>query len=140
MIREVPQGETLLAAPVLLHLRPDFETAEALAEAADAMRSGGYRIAASFEGDAVAAAAGFRVMTNLVSGRHLYVDDLVTGPDHRRRGHAAALLDWCGREAERLGCASLQLDSGVGPERRDAHALYFREGMGIRSYHFTREL
>ena len=140
MIREVPQGETLLAAPVLLHLRPQFASAEALAPAADAMRAEGYRIAASFSGQEVAAVAGFRVMTNLVSGLHLYVDDLVTAPEHRQQGHAAALLRWCAEEAARLRCASLQLDSGVGPERRDAHTLYFREGMGIRSYHFIREL
>ncbi len=106
--------------------------------AADAQRADGYRIAAAFDGEAVAAVAGFRVMTNLISGLHLYVDDLVTAPEHRQRGHARALLGWCAEEAARLGCASLQLDSGVGPDRRDAHTLYFAVGMRIRSYHFTQ--
>ncbi len=101
-------------------------------------RSAGYRIAAAFAGDAVAAVAGFRVTTNLVSGLHLYVDDLVTAPEHRQRGHARALLTWCAEEAARCGCGTLELDSGVGPDRRDAHTLYFSVGMGIRSYHFTR--
>lgn len=140
MIRELEAGETALAAPVLLVLRPHFETAQALVAAADAQRADGYRIAAAFDGDAVAAVAGFRVTTNLISGRHLYVDDLVTAPEHRQRGHARALLGWCAEEAARQGCGSLELDSGVGPDRRDAHTLYFAVGLGIRSYHFQRAL
>ena len=70
----------------------------------------------------------------------LYVDDLSTLPAARRRGHARALLDWCAEEAARLGCDALHLDSGVGPQRQDAHRLYFNAGMRISSHHFSREL
>ncbi len=38
--------------------------------------------------------AGFRVMHSLAWGHYLYVDDLSTLPEARRRGHARALLDW----------------------------------------------
>ena len=44
------------------------------------------------------------------------------------------------KEAERLGCASLELDSGVGPERADAHRLYMNCGLRISSHHFSRAL
>jgi hypothetical protein len=40
-------------------------------------------------------------------------------------------------EARRLQCDELHLDSGVGPERQDAHRLYFNAGMRIASYHFV---
>src|SRR6185503_14145737 len=37
----------------------------------------GYRVAALFEGDEPRAVAGYRFVTNLISGKHIYVDDLV---------------------------------------------------------------
>jgi GNAT superfamily N-acetyltransferase len=88
----------------------------------------------------VSAVAGFRVLETLAHGRLLYVDDLSTHPAARRRGHARALLEWCAREARRLGCAELQLDSGVGPDRLGAHRLYFNSGMRIGAHHFERAL
>jgi GNAT superfamily N-acetyltransferase len=84
--------------------------------------------------------AGFRVIRNLAWGDTLYVDDLSTHPDARRRGHAMALLEWCAAEARQLGCDELHLDSGVGPEREDAHRLYLNAGMRITSHHFARGL
>ena len=58
----------------------------------------------------------------------------------QRRGCAAALLGWLVTEAQRLGCGQLHLDSGMGPEREDAHRLYFNHGLRIVSYHFARGL
>jgi hypothetical protein len=49
-------------------------------------------------------------------------------------------MRWCLDEAARLGCDELHLDSGVGPEREDAHRLYFNAGLRITSYHFARRL
>ena len=48
------------------------------------------------------------------------------------------LLDWLAEEAKEHGCGQLHLDSGV--QRRDAHRFYFREGMGITSFHFAKEV
>jgi len=86
------------------------------------------------------AVAGFRVGHMLAWGRFLYVDDLSTLPQGRRRGYGRQLLDWLGEEAERLGCDQLHLDSGVGPDRIDAHRLYFNAGLAISSFHFVRRL
>jgi GNAT superfamily N-acetyltransferase len=82
--------------------------------------------------------AGFRITENLAWGPHLYVDDLSTRADRRGRGHAGALMRWLAREACRAGCGQLHLDSGVGPDREDAHRLYFNSGLRIASYHFAR--
>jgi GNAT superfamily N-acetyltransferase len=141
-IREIAAGETLRAARALLELRPHRAPAEALVTVADGQRAAGYRLVGSFEPgeEDAAAVAGFRVQENLAWGRHLYVDDLVTRADRRGRGHGGALMRWLAVEACRAGCEQLHLDSGVGPEREDAHRLYFNAGLRISSYHFQRAL
>ncbi len=76
----------------------------------------------------------------LSRGRYLYVDDLSTLPEARRRGYARLILDWLDEEATRLGCERLHLDSAVRPERIDAHRLYFNAGLAIEAYHFAKRL
>lgn len=141
-VRELASGESHLAAAALLELRPHLRTAEALTARIDALRAGGYRVVASFEPEErdAAAAAGFRVAENLHLGRHLYVDDLVTRAALRGRGHADAVMTWIEAEARAQGCTVLHLDSGVQAERAAAHRFYFRHGMRIASYHFSRVL
>jgi GNAT superfamily N-acetyltransferase len=142
-VRELGPGETSVAARTLLELRPALGSEEALVRQIDErQRPAGYRLAAAFDdpdGDA-AAVAGFRVNEFLAWGRHLYVDDLVTAAAHRGRGHADRLFGWLEEEAQRCGCAQLHLDSGVGEDRQDAHRFYFRHGLRIASFHFSREL
>ena len=141
-VREVQAGETRRVAHAMLELRPHLGSPDGVAARIDELRSGGYRVAASFEeGDEQAAAvAGFRVAASLAWGRHVYVDDLVTRAQQRGRGHADAVMAWVADEGRRLGCEQLHLDSGVGADRADAHRFYFRHGMRIVSYHFARGL
>jgi GNAT superfamily N-acetyltransferase len=139
---ELHVGESHRAALALLELRPRLESIDRMTSQIDAQRADGYRIVGSFEdGDEDAAAvAGFRIVHNLAWGRFAYVDDLVTRAALRGRGHADAVMAWVEREARRQGCGELHLDSGVGPDRADAHRFYFRHGMRISSYHFGRAL
>ena len=141
-IRELAAGETALAFEAMRALRTHLADADEFVRRVDEhQRPQGYRLVAAVEDDGtVGAVAGFRVYEMLAYGSVLYVDDLSTLPAARRRGHARALLEWCAGEATRLGCATLQLDSNVGPERLDAHRLYFNSGMRIGSYHFVRRL
>jgi len=141
-VRELSAGESHLAAGALLELRPHVGTPQELAERVDQQRSDGYRVVGSFEpGEPeAAAAAGFRVKENLPWGRFLYVDDLVTRAARHGRGHAGALMTWLWEEAQRQGCEQLHLDSGVIPERADAHRLYFRRRMRISAHHFSADV
>ena len=66
------------------------------------------------------------------------MNDLVTHPDHRGKGHADALFVWLDAEAKRNGCGEFHLDSGVGDNREVAHRFYFNHGLRIASYHFAR--
>jgi len=140
-IRELPAADTRLAYEAMLELRPNIGAeSEFVARVNDVQRPAGYRLVASFdEGEAAAAgAAGFHIRDMLAWGHYLYVEDLVTRESARRAGHATRLLDWLSTEAERNGCDSFQLDSGV--HRHDAHRLYLHWGLAITGHHFGRVL
>jgi GNAT superfamily N-acetyltransferase len=140
-IRELPAGETGLAWEAMRALRPHLTDRAAFVARVDGVqRPEGYRLVASFAPDAeqARAAAGFRIGHNLAWGRFLYVDDLSTLPEARRQGHAGRLLAWLAEEAGRQGCDSVELDSGVGADRQDAHRRYLNAGMRISSHHFSK--
>jgi GNAT superfamily N-acetyltransferase len=142
-IRELPAGETHLVHEAMRTLRAAHGSEQEFVKHVDGvLRPAGYRLVGAFIPDRAQAlaVAGFRTADSLAWGHYLYVDDLSTVPDARRRGHAGALLDWLGEEGRRLGCGQLHLDSGTGPERFDAHRLYQNHGLAIYSHHFARGL
>ena len=120
--------------PVMVQLRPQAARDEFVAQVRR-QEATGYRLACLVADGAVCAVAGFRIDEMFHRGRHLYIDDLVTDEAGRSRGYGGALFDWCVALAEREGCASLHLDSGV--QRFDAHRFYLRKGMRISSHHFA---
>jgi GNAT superfamily N-acetyltransferase len=139
-LREILPPDTALAYPAMKALRPHFADEASFVERVDEVqRAEGYRLVGVFEeAPHAVAAAGFRVGHMLAWGRFLYIDDLSTLPEARRRGYGMQLLEWLGEEAERLGCDQLHLDSGFGPDRTDAHRLYFNSGLAITAFHFAR--
>jgi GNAT superfamily N-acetyltransferase len=141
-IREVPEGETQRVAPALLELRVDAGPLERLIERVDAQRAAGYRVVGAFEeGDEDAQAViGFKVTENLVWGRYLYIEDVVTRPSGRGKGHAPALMSWVLDQGRAAGCASVHLNSGTGADRRGAHRFYFNSGLRIAAHHFAMDL
>jgi GNAT superfamily N-acetyltransferase len=122
---------------VMRQLRTHLHEDEYLEKIKRLQRSG-YRIAAATEVGEVRCVAGFRIVEFLAYGKFLYVDDLVTAEDARSAGHGERVLDWLAGVAREEGCGSLQLDSGV--QRHEAHRFYFRKGMSISSYHFSKSL
>jgi GNAT superfamily N-acetyltransferase len=142
-LREILPPDTGLAHPAIAALRPAYaDEGQFVARVDDVQRAEGYRLVGIFEESVphAVAVAGFRVGHMLAWGRFLYVDDLSTLSEARRRGYGGRLLDWLTEEAQRLGCDQLHLDSGVGPDRIDAHRLYFNTGLAITSYHFAQRL
>lgn len=131
------EGDIERCYPVMSQLRPHVPERDFVARVRRQM-TGGYEMALLDDDGGVRAVAGFRVFENLVRGRHMYVDDLVTESRQRSAGHGRALLDWLVDLAKARGCAALELDSGV--QRFDAHRFYFRQRMSIVSYHFTLPL
>src|SRR5687768_4629060 len=105
-------------------LRPHLDAAE-FERLVATTQPQGYRLVAVFDGDECRACAGYRLMTNLVSGHHMYVDDLVTAERWRSHGYGRLLNKYLLELARNEGCTSVQLDSAT--HRRKAHRFYFRE-------------
>jgi GNAT superfamily N-acetyltransferase len=136
-VREALSDEDVAGChSVMFQLRPHVP-GEGFVERVREMERTGYRLAFIADGGAVRAVAGYRYLDQLVRGKVLYVDDLVTDADSRSHGYGDTLLEWLFDRACASGCTALELDSGV--HRKDAHRFYFRKRMTISAYHFVRE-
>lgn len=120
--------------PVMRQLRPHLDETTYV-DRVKRQQAEGYHLAVLEQGTVVHAVAGFRLLDQLVRGRVLYVDDLVTDEVARSRGFGDALFDWLVVRARSLGCTALELDSGV--QRHGAHRFYLRKRMDITGYHFV---
>lgn len=125
------------AFPVMHQLRPHLDAAS-FAGLVRRQQASGYELAILEDDGRVQAVAGFRTLEQLVRGKVLYVDDLVTDAGARSRGYGDALFDWLVTRARAAGCAALELDSGV--QRHGAHRFYLRKRMDITAYHFVLPL
>lgn len=123
--------------PLMHQLRPKL-TAQEFVERVEQQRREGYRLAFLEHECAIAALAGFRVMSVLWSGRTLYVDDLVTDEAMRSRGFGEQMIAWLVSFARAENCETFSLDSGT--QRQQAHAFYFRQGLRITDFHFQMQL
>jgi len=100
--------------------------------------AGGGRLLIAANGDRVCGVAVWRMFENTFVGRQLYVDDLVTDAEQRSHGIGNALLARCEDIARDLDCLALVLDSGV--QRSQAHKFYFREGLVVSAFNFSKSL
>lgn len=133
----ISDSEVLSTFLVMSQLRTHLNEEKYL-ERIKGMREHGYRLAAVVENGEIRCVAGFRIQDYLFRGKHLYVDDLVTDENARSKGHGKLMLDWLADEARENGCERFHLDSGV--QRQEAHRFYFREGMSISAFHFSKGL
>lgn len=137
---QIAQDETAIADcfDAFHVLRPHLTAETFTTRAMRQMQQHGYIIAYIKEQDTVVTAAGYRITEFLAWGKTLYLDDLVTLPEHRNKGYAGIMLDWLMEEAKRHECDEFHLDSG--PQRHDAHRLYLSKKMNISAYHFSLSL
>lgn len=122
---------------VMSQLRPHINRADFLSLVRQ-MKSEGYRIAFFQEEGKVVAVAGYRILTNLHLGKHLYINDLVTSDDERSRGYGERLIKWLRTQARSARCGFVDLDSGT--HRVRAHKFYYEQGFAIASFHFSEGL
>jgi len=123
---------------VMRQLRPHLGDAARFVAQARRQATHGYRVLALWDGERAVACAGYRVSENLIRGRHLYVDDLVTDAAARSQGHGDRLFDALLAEARRQDCTCLVLDSGLA--NGAAHRFYFRRRLTMAAFHFTLPL
>jgi ribosomal protein S18 acetylase RimI-like enzyme len=130
-------GEADIAAcySLMRALRPHLSSEAEFIERWRRQSVEGYAIVALWRVQRPVALAGFRVQENLVHGRFLYVDDLVTDESERRHGHGARLLDHLKAEGRARGCRKLVLDTAI--ENILAHRFYYRQGLLALSLRFN---
>ena len=140
MTIHTPTTDAEIAATweVMRQLRPHVAREDYVPLVRGLMESDGYRLAALSDDGEVRAVAGYRYMNMLYCGRLLSLDDFVTDERVRSRGYGRRLMDWLKAQARAAGCSQLQLISHV--RREGAHRFYFREGLGIETFHFRAVL
>ena len=123
------------AEPVHLQLRPQLG-GRYLERMREVFASGAEMAVAVVDGT-VAGITVFRVIEKTHSGRELYCDDLVTDEAKRSTGVGHALMQYMERICRERRCDTFALDSGC--QRQQAHKFYFREGMTIPAFHFSKK-
>ena len=78
-----PTRDAAALFPLMRELRPHLASTAEFAARWQRQAAEGYRIAALWPEERPVALAGFRLQDNLMHGRHLYVDDLVTAEGER---------------------------------------------------------
>ena len=132
------EAEVAACFPVMLALRPHLSGPQELVERVGRQRAQGYRLLAAWRAAVPVGLAGYRVEDNLIHGRFVYVDDLVTAEAERRRGLGARLLDAVAEAGRGLGCRRLVLDTAL--DNVLAHRFYYRQGMLARGLRFGRAI
>ncbi|HYG42368.1 MAG TPA: GNAT family N-acetyltransferase [Bordetella sp.] len=138
-IRHADTQEDLRACfGVMQQLRPHLQTYEDFAQRVRRMSAERYRILSAWNGQASLAVAGYRLQENLIYGRFLYVDDLVTTVASRGRNLGARLLAELSGIAARQGCEKLVLDTGLANAL--AQRFYFRQGLVTGAIRFSKSI
>ncbi len=128
----------LLARAETVHrqLRPQLR-ADYVAQMQEIFAGGAEMVVVVMD-DAVVGVAVFRLLVRSFTGRDIYCDDLVSDESKRSTGIGHMLMAHMDSVGRQRGCSALTLDSGT--QRLQAHQFYFREGLTIPSFHFSKSL
>lgn len=132
------EAEVAACFPVMAQLRPHLADAAELTLRVARQRADGYRLLAAWRAGVTVALAGYRFTENLIHGRFVYVDDLVTTEEARGSGLGGRLLDAVADEARRQGIERLVLDTAL--DNVLAHRFYYRQGLLARALRFSRPI
>lgn len=138
-LRHAENDEEIAACfPVMVQLRPHLADAAELVARVGRQRAAGYRILAAWQDTVPVGLAGYRFEENLIRGRFVYVDDLVTAEASRRNRIGARLLDAVAAIGRDAGCAYLVLDTAL--DNVLGHRFYYRQGLLARALRFSRDI
>ena len=128
-------ADILACLPVMRELRAYIGDQDDFVAHVRQLQQNGYRLAAVWSGDRVVACAGYNIVENLIRGRYLHVEELVTKRSERSNGIGRCLLQALIQEARDLHCQALALECGL--RNSSAHRFYFREGLRISAFRFA---
>ncbi|MDW3682446.1 GNAT family N-acetyltransferase [Cupriavidus sp. CV2] len=132
------EADILACFPVMRQLRPELQKPEDFLANVTLQGGQGYRLLALWDDGKAVALAGYRRLDNLIHGRFLYVDDLITDAEGRGQGHGERLLQALCELGRTEGCQQLVLDTALANAL--AQRFYFRSGLLAKGLHFCMEL
>lgn len=132
------EAQIVQCYPLMKMLRTTLEGPQDFLAKVRQQAAEGYRLMALLDEHDVVALAGYRCMQNLVHGRFVYVDDLVTDSACRGQQLGSRLFNGLVAEARLHACDTLILDSGL--TNALAHRFYYRQGMLAKALHFSLSL
>ena len=134
-IRLIGEADVAACYDLMRQLRPHLVSEAEFVTRWTRQRADGYGLLALWGVTAPRGLAGFRLQENLIHGRFLYVDDLVTDARDRGHGHGARLLVCLKAEAAARGCRKLVLDTAL--DNTLGHRFYYRNGLLASSLRFN---
>jgi GNAT superfamily N-acetyltransferase len=138
-IREIENTDELSAAYDVFHeLRTHLSLDDFKVIYREAKERDSYTVVIAIDGSKVIAAMGYRLLFDLVHGKHLYIDDLVTTKNERSHGIGAKLLQYAEEIARTESCSGLRLCTGT--ENASARKFYERENWAQRSVVYKKKL
>ena len=126
------------AYTLMRELRPHLNDAASFIARVYRQAEQGYCLQGVWQDQQLLALAGYRISENLLYGRFLYVDDLVTAPRARSHGLGAKLIDALREEARGQDCTHLVLDTALGNAL--GQRFYYRQGLLAAGMHFRQAL
>jgi ribosomal protein S18 acetylase RimI-like enzyme len=134
-LRHVDDVNDVAACFALMReLRPHLSSVAEFVERWRRQTQAGYRLLAAWNDGTPVALAGYRIQENLVHGRFLYVDDLVTNRERRSRGHGELLMRYLFDRTRVEGCKRLVLDTPL--DNVLGHRFYYRNGLVATALRF----
>ncbi|WDZ97746.1 GNAT family N-acetyltransferase [Herbaspirillum sp. WKF16] len=123
---------------VMRELRPHLASEEEFMQRIGRAADESYRMLAAWDEGRVVAIAGYRFQENLVYGKFLYVDDLVSAETQRGKRWGERLLKALDAVALEAGVARLVLDTGMANAL--AQRFYFRQGLLTGAMRFGKAI
>lgn len=124
--------------PVMKELRKDLSYQDFQHLYEKAHEADGYEVVGFESQGKVVAVMGYRVLHDLVHGKHLYVDDLVSTESQRSKGFGAKLLAHAEDLAKEFSCKGLRLCTGI--ENEKGKKFYERHGWSLRAVAYKKKL
>lgn len=124
--------------PVLKELRPHLNLSDFLFLYEQSHKNDGYEIVAIEEDGEIIAVMGYRFLFDLVRGKHVYIDDLISTELARSKGLGAELLQYAENVAKESNTRSLRLCTGLDNER--GMKLYENNGWVQKALAYTKNL
>lgn len=137
-IKKVTEENLPKAFIVLKELRPHLSFEEFIVIYEQSQKNDEYELAAVYKDQSIVAVMGYRILYDLVRGKHIYIDDLVTAENARSKGFGAKLLAYAEQIAIQKNCKTLRLCTGIENER--GVQFYEKNNWTRRAYAYTKKL